>query len=195
MFERIREIWRRSNTAGEPYPAELAFMLRNPLRRLILSPTELLRRLDLAPTDRVLELGPGPGYFSLAVARALPSGHLVLVDLQPAMLEKVRRRLTRAGITQASYHAANAHALPLIDGSIDVAFLVAVIGEVPDPNQALLELYRVLRPGGRLHVTEQPGDADFLPRDRITELAKSAGFEPGRHWGRGNNYSAEFLRP
>lgn len=194
MFERLREIWRRSSTAGEPYPAELAFMLRNPLRRLILSPAQLLARLDLAPTDRVLELGPGPGYFSLAVARALPSGHLVLVDLQPAMLAKVRRRLTRAGVTWASYHVADAGALPLADGSIDVAFLVAVIGEVPDPNQALLELYRVIRPGGRLNVTEQPGDADFLPRERITELARAAGFEPGRHWGSGSNYSAEFLR-
>lgn len=150
MFEHIREIWRRSSTAGEPYPAELAFLLRNPLRRFILSPAELVRRLEPEATDRILELGPGPGYFSVAAARAVPAGQLVLVDLQPAMLEKVRRRLTRSRIANASCLAADARDLPLADASIDAAFLVAVLGEVPNPNRALLELYRVKI--GRAHV-------------------------------------------
>lgn len=195
MFERIRAAWRRSAQAGEAYPPALAFMLRNPLRRLILSPTTLLRRLEPAPTDRVLELGPGPGYFSVHVARALPAGQLILVDLQSAMLAKARGRLQAAGLHNVSYHAADAQQLPLADASIDLAFLVAVLGEVPDPTAALAELARVIRPGGRLHLCEQPGDPDFIPRAEITRLATAAGFQPGRHWGRGRNYAAEFLRP
>lgn len=195
MFERIREILRRSREAGQAYPPQLALLLRNPLRRLILSPAELVRRLDLQPGDRVLELGPGPGFFSVDIARALPQGGLVLVDLQPAMLAKAQARLTRAGLDNVSYQAADARALPLDDGCIDVALLVAVLGEVPEPEVALKELFRVIRPGGRVNLTEQPGDPDFIPRKVITRMAESAGFRPGRHWGRGRNYSAEFLRP
>ena len=193
MFERLREVWRRSSTAGEAYPAELAFMLRNPLRRLILSPREMVRRLHPAPTDRVLEVGPGPGYFSLEVARALPEGMLLLMDLQPAMLAKARKRLTRA--RNVTYQAADARALPYADASIDLAFLVAVLGEVPDPQAALAELHRVIRPGGRLNLTEQPGDADFIAREDITAMAEQAGFQATRHWGGRSNYSAEFRRP
>jgi uncharacterized protein len=153
------------------------------------------RRLDLQPTDRVLEVGPGPGYFSVAVARAIPDGILVLVDLQPAMLTKAQRRLGRAQVRNAVFQAADARALPCADGSIDVAFLVAVLGEVPDPDAALAELHRVIRPGGRLNLTEQPGDPDFIPHARITAMAQAAGFREGRHWGSRSNYSAEFLRP
>ncbi|MCC5888202.1 MAG: class I SAM-dependent methyltransferase [Gammaproteobacteria bacterium] len=195
MFERIREVLRRSREAGQAYPPQLALLLRNPLRRMILSPAELLRRLDVRPDDRVLELGPGPGYFSVDVARALPRGALLLVDLQPDMLAKAQARLTRAGQHNVSYHVADARALPLAEGCIDVAFLVAVLGEVPDQAAALSELFRVIRPGGRLNLTEQPGDPDFIPRDVITAMAEAAGFRAARHWGKGRNFSAEFLRP
>lgn len=195
MFERLREVWRRSSTAGEAYPAELAFMLRNPLRRLILSPRGMVRRLDPAPTDRVLEVGPGPGYFSLELAQAVPRGMLLLMDLQPAMLAKARTRLSRARARNVRYQAADARALPYAEASIDLALLVAVLGEVPDKKAALAELYRVVRPGGRLNLTEQPGDADFISLAEITALAEQAGFQATRHWGGRSNYSAEFRRP
>ncbi len=198
MFEGIREIIRPSRGAGLAYPPQLALLLHNPLRRLILSPAELMRRLDVRPQDRVLELGPGPGYFSVAVARALPKGQLLLVDLQPAMLAKAKARLTPSGLNNIHYYAADARALPLEDCSIDLAFLVAALGEVSEPELALRELFRVLRPGGRLNVTEQPDDPDFIPRSDITRMAEAAGFRRGRHWGKSrvcHNYSDEFLRP
>lgn len=195
MLHRIREVWHRSRSTGQAFPAELAFLLRNPLRRLILAPEELARRLQPAADDRVLELGPGPGYFSVDVAKRIPDGTLVLVDLQPAMLEKARRRLERAGIRNFECHEADARTLPLPDASIDLAFLVAVLGEVPEPDAALAELFRVIRPGGRMNLTEQPGDPDFIARPKITGMAEAAGFRPGRHWGTPRNYSAEFLRP
>ena len=195
MFARLREIYRRSSERGVSYPPELAFLLRLPLRRLILSPAEMVRGLALQPADRVLELGPGPGYFSLAVARALPDGRLLLVDLQPAMLVKLRKRVERAGLAHTRLCAADAVALPFADASVDLAFLVAVLGEVPDPPAAMAELFRVVRPGGRLHLTEQPGDPDFIPRPAITAMAEAAGFRAGRHWGHARSYSAEFLRP
>ena len=67
---------------GTPMPHTHAAHLLNPLRALALSPRTLVRRLELKPDFAVLELGPGPGYFSPEVARAVPQGKLMLVDVQ-----------------------------------------------------------------------------------------------------------------
>jgi trans-aconitate methyltransferase len=78
---------------GKVFPATRAGSVLNPLRGLIQSPTRTVERMDLASTDKVLEIGCGPGYFSGAIAAAVPNGSLVLFDLQLAMLEIARRRL------------------------------------------------------------------------------------------------------
>jgi len=70
----------------QPMPHTKAHHLLNPLRSLILTPEKLVARLDLSPDFRVLELGPGPGYFSPTVARSVPEGKLVLVDVQQEMI-------------------------------------------------------------------------------------------------------------
>ena len=77
------------------YPHQFAFVLLLPFRALILSPRKLVSRLHLTDRSRVLELGPGPGYFSVSVARSIPCGHLYPVDFQSEMLDKARRRLRR----------------------------------------------------------------------------------------------------
>ena len=73
------------------YPQELAFLLDNPLRHFILSPRQLADILRRPVNAAVLEIGPGPGYFSVDVARRIPNGHLVLLDIQHEMLIKSRR--------------------------------------------------------------------------------------------------------
>jgi len=78
---------------GKVFPAKHAGSLLNPVRRLIQSPTRMVERMALTRTDRVLEIGCGPGYFSRALADAVPEGSLVLFDLQVEMLEFARRRL------------------------------------------------------------------------------------------------------
>lgn len=159
------------------------------------SPASLAERLHLEPDSRVLELGPGPGYFSPEIARRLPRGRLALCDLQVEMLRKARRRLRRSGARNWSCAAADAGALPYAAASFDVAFLVAVLGEVPDTDACLAALASVLRPGGRLSVTELPGDPDALPEPGVREKAEAAGFA----WletlpVRGGGFTATFRR-
>ena len=71
MLERWRDVWCRFGGEGT-YPHELSALLLIPLRRVVLSPEQLVEQLQLTPSSRVLEVGPGPGYFSRAVARAVP---------------------------------------------------------------------------------------------------------------------------
>ncbi len=189
------------NTSGrqkeEPRPMshEHALHLLNPLRMLILSPKKLAKRLELRKESKVLELGPGPGYFSLEVARSIPAGKLVLVDIQQEMLDMARKRLEEKGIANVEYIKGDAVFLPVDSISFDVVFLVAVLGEVPNQGQCLRQIYRALRPKGLLSITEQPGDPDFISMSEIRKLAENEGFLFEKAYGRGKNYTANFRKP
>ncbi len=171
-----RDVWDRLTGRGT-YPHQLAFLLLNPLRSLLFSRRELAERLHLAADSRVLELGPGPGFFSVSIARRVPSGHLCLVDLQREMLEKARVRIRRAGVANVSFAQASASAIPFAREVFDAAFLVAVIGEVPDPAACVAQLRDALRPGGLLSNTELAGDPDAMTASDVAALAKAANLE------------------
>ncbi len=180
LLERLRRLVGRG-----VYPEGFAWLLTTPLRRLVITPEALADRLDLRPDDRVLEVGAGPGYFSVEVARRIPDGHLELVDVQPAMLDRARRRLGRAGCTNVGFTVADAARLPFPDDHFDVAFLVTVLGEIEDRAGAARELRRVLRPNGRLSVTEERGDPDYLSPAAVRTIVEPEGFvEVARFRGR-----------
>src|SRR5262245_15085438 len=171
------DIWARFSGRGV-YPPELAFLLQLPLRDLLFSRRKLVEALHLSPSSVVLEIGPGPGFFSPSVARAIPAGRLELLDLQLPMLQKARRRVRRRKLANVHFTCGSASRLPYGSGTFDVAFLVAVLGEVSAPTDCLREIARVLRPGGILSITELPGDPDALPRETVDSWATMYGFHP-----------------
>lgn len=161
-----------------PFPHQAAFMLNNPIRRALLKPAPIVDKLGLAGTERVLELGPGPGFFSVEIARRLRGGRLDLFDVQPEMLEKARRQLERAGLTDVGFTAGEASdKLPFPDNTFDVAFLSAVIGEVPDKQACTRSLGRALKPGGRLVFLEHFSDPDRLTVQELRDLVEPERFE------------------
>jgi ubiquinone/menaquinone biosynthesis C-methylase UbiE len=122
-------------------------------------------------------LGPGPGFYSTEIARRVPQGQLDLFDIQPEMLDKARRNLEDAGCRNVGYHAGDASSgFPFPDGQFDVAFLAAVLGEVPDKSACIRELARVLRPGGSLILVESFPDPDRLSVQTLRDLAEPEGF-------------------
>jgi SAM-dependent methyltransferase len=138
--------------AALAYRLWLAFGPRPPqIRR-----RRLLEVLRPAPAERMLELGPGAGYYTIAVARHLePTGTLAVVDIDQDMLDTTVRRLSKRGLGgRIDARRADAASLPFEDASFDGAFLVAVLGEVEERRGALRELGRVLRDDGRLVVGE-----------------------------------------
>ena len=184
----------KNNHQHGPMPVERASHLLNPLRSLILSPGSLAKRLDLKNNSIVLEVGPGPGYFSPKIARQIPQGKLVLVDVQQEMLNIARKRLEKAGITNAECVHGDIVSLSLSNESFDVAFLVAVLGEVSDQTRSLRELYRLLRPKGLLSITEQPGDGDFIPKIDLQAQVEREGFRLEKSYGHGKNYTINFRK-
>jgi ubiquinone/menaquinone biosynthesis C-methylase UbiE len=171
-----KDVWKRFSGRGI-YPPALAALLLLPLRRIVLSPETLIACLHLTRTSRVLEVGPGPGFFSIKVAQAIPEGRLELVDIQHEMLVKARRRLKKARVSNAGQTLANAARLPFRSASFDVVFLVAVLGEVSDPKACVTSIADVLRPGGLLVVAELPGDPDALREDQLRGFAEGTELE------------------
>ena len=168
----------RTKEKPEPMPYTEANHLLNPLRNLFLSPRKMVKRQGLRPDSTVLELGPGPGFYSPGVAKSIPGGTLVLVDVQQEMLEMARERLEKAGIGNVEYKTADATSLPAADGTFDVVFLASVLGEVPDRDACLGEIRRVLKADGLLSITEvKLGDPDYIPLPEMMRLLAANGFE------------------
>jgi Methylase involved in ubiquinone/menaquinone biosynthesis len=180
--------------APQPMSHKHAVFLLNPLRHLLLSPKKLVQRLNLHADAEVLEIGPGPGFFSAAVARSIPEGTLTLLDIQQEMLDMAKKRLDRMGISNAAFIKADAARMPFGDASYDAVFLVSVLGEMPDPAQCLKEAHRILRPNGLLSVSEQPGDPHFVPMAELTDLAARIGFKLERTFGPRFNYTLNFRK-
>jgi ubiquinone/menaquinone biosynthesis C-methylase UbiE len=146
----------------------------------------LLDILAPSPGERLLEVGPGMGYYSLHVAQKVaPGGQLTVLDLQPQMLEELTRRAQAEGIHTIDPIQGDAQDLPFPDRAFDAAYLVATLGEIPDQERTLRELRRALKPGGRLVVGEGQPDPHHVRIDDLIERAEAAGLRlTNRHGGR-----------
>jgi protein-L-isoaspartate O-methyltransferase len=163
-------------------PYGLRFSLALP--RPFVTRSRLREILSPQPGERVLEVGPGSGYYSLHAARWLePDGTLEVLDIQQEMLEHTMRRAQTLSISNIIPTRGDAQALPYPDGRFDAAYLVATLGEVPDKERALHELGRVLKPGGRLVVGESQPDPHMVSFDKLRMLADVAGLSNERRVG------------
>lgn len=176
------------------FPQGLSFLLELRLRRLILSPADLVDRLSLTPASQVLEVGPGPGYYSVTVAKAVPHGRLELLDLQPEMLERAKRKLQAHSLLNVGYTQSNAATIPFPDSSFDVAFLVAVLGEIKKRGEFLREANRVIKPGGILSISEHYPDPDFSSLGEVKTIVEEHGFKLISNHGKSWSYTANFLK-
>jgi SAM-dependent methyltransferase len=157
-----------------PIPQFLANSIDHPLRRRLQPPYETAVRHGIEPGMTVLEVGPGSGTYTLGAAeRAGPNGRVVTVDIEPKMIERVLCKAEANGVTNIEARVADVYDLPYDDGSFDAIYMLAVIGEIPDPDRAMRQFYRVLAPEGTLAFSEMLVDPDY-PRAR-TLIAKAAG--------------------
>ncbi|MDP8976988.1 MAG: methyltransferase domain-containing protein [Actinomycetota bacterium] len=124
---------------------------------------------DLGEGDIVLDLGSGGGIDVLLSARRVgPSGHVYGLDMTDEMLALAERNAAAAGATNVTFLKGHIEALPLVDASVDVVISNCVVNLSPDKPAVLAEVARVLRPGGRVGLT------DVVAEDRLSPAERAA---------------------
>lgn len=181
--------WWRKNPSACPYSqrfwieAPHPFITRRRLRE-ILAPEQ---------GERVLEVGPGTGYYTLELAGWVGTeGRVDAFDIQQEMLDHTTERARQRGLSNVEPTHGDARSLPYEDDAFDAAITVTTLGEVPDQDAALRELERVLKPGGRLVVGEVAGDPHMVTLASLRRRAEEAGLVYEMRLGPKLGYFARF---
>jgi ubiquinone/menaquinone biosynthesis C-methylase UbiE len=184
-------LWWRKNPSACPYSQRFFVEAPHPF----ITRARLREVLSPSGGERILEVGPGTGYYSLPVARWLgPDGRLDVLDIQQEMLDHTLRRAAEEEISNIAAERADAREMPYPDDTFDAAYLVTVLGEIPDQSAALRELRRVVKPDGRIVVGELFGDPHMVTFRALRERAEAAGLAVDHRLG-GRLWHFTRLRP
>lgn len=124
----------------------------------------------LRPEMKILDCGCGPGGISLGLAALVPAGSVTGVDIEPGQLELGRTEAAQRGLPNVSFEQASLYELPFADASFDAVLAHAVVYHLGQPRTAVLEMKRVLKPGGILGLRDADIDGDvYYPEDPLLQ--------------------------
>ncbi len=173
-------LWWRKNPSACPYSQRFWVEAPHPF----ITRERLHEILEPRPGERILEVGPGTGYYALPVAGAIaPDGRLDVLDVQQEMLDHTLRRAGEQDIANITPTRADARELPYPDASFDAAYLVTVLGEIPDQVAALRELRRVVKPGAGSWSASCSATRTWSARQRCRTAPSAAGLVVERKLG------------
>ncbi|NMB55244.1 MAG: methyltransferase domain-containing protein [Leptolinea sp.] len=178
-----------------PCPPWLGWLLENPLTRGM-NANLLIRRAGLKPGMRILDAGCGPGRVTVPAAEAVgEKGEVIALDIQPAMLDLTRKRVKAARMENVRYMLSALGENMLPENRFDRAFLVTVMGEIPDKLAAMQEIAASLKPGGVLSITEILLDPHYQSLKAIRLLAHRVGLIESAVYGNRFTYTVNLRKP
>ena len=157
---------------------KIAFALDNPIRRLIHNPQKILGGY-IEPGQTVLDLGCGPGTFSIAMAKMVgESGKVIAVDVQEEMLQIVRKKAAQQGLeSRIVTHKSDPDRIGISE-KVDFALAFYMVHEVPNAEAFLKEIASVLKPKGKLLIVEPKFHVSATAFEKTIEVARQAGLSP-----------------
>jgi ubiquinone/menaquinone biosynthesis C-methylase UbiE len=148
-----------------------AAWLERPEREIEERPDRVVDGMRLDPADVVVDLGAGSGYFTFRLARRVPDGRVLAVDIQPEMLERLARGAAERGLDNVEPVPGAVDDPGLAPDSVDAVLMVDAYHEFEFPYEMMTAVVRALRPGGRVFLVEyraEDPDVPILPLHKMT---------------------------
>ncbi len=146
--------------------------LDRPEREVTEFPNRVVQALELRLTDVVADIGAGTGYFTFRLSPRVPQGRVLAVDIQPAMLDRIRARMATEGVSNIEPILGTEEDPGLPPGAVDVALIVVSYHEFSHPREMMARVVEALKPGGRLVLVEYRGEDPTLqvpPLHKMTQ--------------------------
>ncbi len=166
-----------SDTNKRVCPVEYSVGLDNSVRRLLQNPQKILKPY-INDGMTVLDLGCGPGFFSIEIAKMLKdSGKVIAADLQEGMLEKVRQKIRMTVLEQRiNLHKCKDDSIGVTE-AVDFVLVFYMIHEVPNQDNLLSELKSILKPDGKIFIIEPKFHVSKKAFEEMITKTKEIGFE------------------
>lgn len=166
--------------SGHVCPWWLGYFLANPLRKLFANPEKIFSPY-IKPGMKILEVGPGMGFFTLPMARMLDGkGRIYSVDLQKKMLSTLDKKLIKAGlsgIVETRLCRSDSLEIQDLDAQIDLTILFCVVHEIPDKEHFFRQIHKAMKPGGSVFIIEPKGHVSKKNFNAMLELLNNTPFE------------------
>jgi FkbM family methyltransferase len=137
------------------------------------APSKAIDLLELAPDAVLADVGAGSGYYAFRIARRLPQGKVIAVDIQPEMLEFLRKESARQGVRNVQPHLGAVDDLKLPAASLDAALLVDAYHEFDHPAEMLASIRTALKPKGRIYLIEFRAEDDAVPIKPLHKMTEA----------------------
>lgn len=172
---------------GHKFDPDKAYVLDNPIRKLILSPEKVLKSIKPLSEDTWADIGCGNGYFTIPFAKLVRK--IYALDISPKMIDKLTQKMRNPKIQNIEAVKSGENSIPLRSESIDGVFMAFVAHELNEPSRYVLEVAKILKPGGRLVIVEYakvpswgpPLNHRLAPED-MERWAKNVGLNKSNAW-------------
>lgn len=162
-----------------PCPTACSWLVEmdNPLSKINRSQT-IIEQGQVTPAMKVLDVGCGPGRLTIPLAQKVgSSGNIVALDLQQGMIDKIQKKAAALGLTNITYVNTAIEKANLEPHSFDRIFLITVLGEIPNQEQALKMIHQALKPDGLLIITEIVTDPHYQRIRYVENVVQKVGFK------------------
>ena len=179
-------VWRfASNYYSLPCPGWLSWMIErdNPFVK-VHHASQIIEHLNLHPGMLVLDAGCGPGRVTIPLAKSMNKNiEVVAMDIQASMLGRVIKKSKKENLTNIQFLQVGLGKNTLEKNKFDRVILVTVIGEIPNQESAIKEIFKTLKPGGILSITETVFDPHYQSIKSILQMTEKIGFHERNRYG------------
>lgn len=128
---------------------------------------------ELKPNEVVVDVGSGSGYYSFRLAKLVPEGRVIGIDIQPEMVDYLARKAEQLGVANVESHLGKVDAIQLPQESVDAVLMVDAYHEFSHPNEMMQSIVHALKPTGRIYMLEYRAEDSSVPIKPLHKMSEA----------------------